>query len=58
VLLSDNGRVTTKELPPEVVYRTEKPLVNVSYSGTQTVPAQPFKTFLQPTFAMSSVSRS
>lgn len=43
VLLSDNGRVTTKELPPEVVYRTEKPLVNVNYSGTQTVPAQSFQ---------------
>jgi DNA-binding NtrC family response regulator len=43
VLLADNGRITTKELPPEVVYRTEKPLVNVSYSGTQTVPAQPFQ---------------
>src|SRR5687768_10642343 len=29
VLLSDNGRITTKELPPEVVYRTERPQVSV-----------------------------
>jgi len=34
VLLSDNGRITTKELPPEVVYRTERPQVSVSYNGT------------------------
>jgi DNA-binding NtrC family response regulator len=33
VLLSDNGRITTKELPPEVVYRTERPQVSVSYNG-------------------------
>lgn len=33
VLLADNGRITIKELPPEVVYRTEKPQVNVSYNG-------------------------
>jgi DNA-binding NtrC family response regulator len=34
VLLSDNGRITTKELPPEVVYRTERPQVSVSYNGS------------------------
>lgn len=33
VLLADNGRITVKELPPEVVYRTDKPMVNVSYNG-------------------------
>jgi DNA-binding NtrC family response regulator len=43
VLLSDNGRVTTKELPPEVVYRTEKPQVSVSYSGAQSVPTSSFQ---------------
>ena len=32
-LLADNGRVTVKELPPEVVYRTEKSNVSVSYTG-------------------------
>ena len=33
VLLADNERITIKELPPEVVYRTDKPQVNVSYNG-------------------------
>jgi DNA-binding NtrC family response regulator len=32
-LLADNGRVTVKELPPEVVYRTEKANVSVSYNA-------------------------
>lgn len=43
VLLSDDGRITTKELPPEVVYRTEKPQVNVSYNGMQSAPASSFQ---------------
>ena len=33
VLLSDNGLITTRELPPEVVYRTEKPNFSVSYGS-------------------------
>jgi DNA-binding NtrC family response regulator len=32
-LLADNGRVTIKELPPEVVYRTERANVSVSYNA-------------------------
>jgi DNA-binding NtrC family response regulator len=32
VLLADNGRITIKELPPEVVYRKESANVSVSYS--------------------------
>ncbi|MDQ3322059.1 MAG: helix-turn-helix domain-containing protein [Acidobacteriota bacterium] len=32
VLLADNGRITTKELPPEVVYKTNEPSVSVSYN--------------------------
>ena len=32
ILLADNGRITTKELPPEVVYRTTEPSVSVSYN--------------------------
>ena len=32
VLLADNGRITTKELPPEVVYQTNEPKVSVSYN--------------------------
>lgn len=31
ILLADNGRITVKELPPEVVYRTNEPSVSVSY---------------------------
>ena len=33
VLLADDGKITLKELPPEVVYRTEMPKVSVSYSS-------------------------
>ena len=33
VLLADNGRITTKELPPEVVYKTNEPHVSVSYNA-------------------------
>ena len=36
VLLSDNGRITTKELPPEVVYNTEKTSISFSYNEPQT----------------------
>ena len=43
VLLSDDGRITTKELPPEVVYRTERPQVSVSYSGASPAPASAFQ---------------
>ncbi len=32
-LLADNGRVTVRELPPEIVYRSEKANVSVSYSA-------------------------
>lgn len=34
VLLSDNDLITVKELPPEVVYKMEKPNVSVSYAST------------------------
>jgi DNA-binding NtrC family response regulator len=32
VLLADNGIITTKDLPPEVVYKTNEPHVSVSYN--------------------------
>jgi DNA-binding NtrC family response regulator len=32
-LLCDNGRITVKELPPEVISRTERTTVSVSYGG-------------------------
>lgn len=35
-LLADNGRVTVKELPPEVMYRSEKSNVSVSYGANGT----------------------
>jgi DNA-binding NtrC family response regulator len=35
-LLSDNGVITTRELPPEVAFRTEKANVSVSYNTPQT----------------------
>lgn len=35
VLLCDNGKITTKELPPEVVHNTEKTMVSFSYSEPQ-----------------------
>jgi DNA-binding NtrC family response regulator len=35
VLLADNGQVTVKELPPEVIYRMEKPQVSVSFGSPQ-----------------------
>lgn len=33
VLLADNGKITTKDLPPEVVYQTSAPAVSVSYNS-------------------------
>ncbi len=36
VLLADNDMITVRELPPEVVYRVEKPTVSVSYSSPST----------------------
>ena len=33
VLLADNNKITIKELPPEVVYRTEKTNVSISYNA-------------------------
>ncbi|MEP6849042.1 MAG: sigma-54 dependent transcriptional regulator, partial [Acidobacteriota bacterium] len=33
VLLADDGRITIRELPPEVLYRAEKPNVSVSYNA-------------------------
>lgn len=32
-LLADNGKITTKELPPEVVYRTNEPIVSVNFNA-------------------------
>lgn len=37
VLLADNGKITTKDLPPEVVYQTSSPMVSVSYNSPKEV---------------------
>ncbi|MDQ3131852.1 MAG: sigma-54 dependent transcriptional regulator [Acidobacteriota bacterium] len=43
VLLADNGTITTKELPPEVVYKTNEPSVSVSYNLPQSNAASSFQ---------------
>lgn len=35
-LLADNGRITVRELPPEVLNKIDGPRVSVSYNGAQT----------------------
>ncbi len=35
ILLADNGKITNKELPPEVVFNTNEPSVSVSYNAPQ-----------------------
>lgn len=35
-LLADNGRITVRELPPEVMNKIDGPRVSVSYNGAQT----------------------
>lgn len=34
-LLADDGRITNKELPPEVVFNTNQPVVSVNYNSPQ-----------------------
>ena len=44
ILLADNGKITTKDLPPEVVYQTSAPSVSVSYSSPkETAPSNSFQ---------------
>src|SRR5207237_2457109 len=35
ILLSDNGTITPRELPPEIAFRMERPVVSVSYNAPQ-----------------------
>jgi DNA-binding NtrC family response regulator len=35
ILLCDNGEITTRELPPEIVHKISEPSVSVSYNGTK-----------------------
>lgn len=41
VLLADNGKITTKDLPPEVVYQTSAPQVSVSYNSPREITSTP-----------------
>ncbi|MGI9035934.1 MAG: sigma-54-dependent transcriptional regulator [Pyrinomonadaceae bacterium] len=49
VLLADNGKITVKELPPEVVYRTSEPSISVSYHTPQEAGANSFHNATAPT---------
>ncbi len=43
ILLSDNGMITPRELPPEIAFRTEKTNVSVSYNAPQTMGVSTFQ---------------
>lgn len=43
VLLADNGMITPRELPPEVAFRTEKPIVSISYGEPHSNGVSTFK---------------
>ncbi|MFM9904393.1 MAG: sigma-54-dependent transcriptional regulator [Pyrinomonadaceae bacterium] len=43
ILLSDNGTITPRELPPEIAFRTEKPSVSVSYNAPQSTSVASFQ---------------
>jgi DNA-binding NtrC family response regulator len=49
VLLADNGRITIKELPPEVVYRRDESSVSVSYNMPKENSANSFQNATAPT---------
>ena len=49
VLLCDNGLITVKELPPEVLYKSEKPSVSVSYNTNSSNGISSFKNVAPPT---------
>jgi DNA-binding NtrC family response regulator len=42
ILLSDNGMITPRELPPEIAFRSEKTSVSVSYQVPQSPPVSSF----------------
>ncbi len=43
ILLSDNGTITPRELPPEIAFPTERPTVAVSYAAPQSGPVTSFQ---------------
>ncbi len=49
ILLADDGMITPKELPPEVVYRTNEPTVSVSYNTPKESSTNSFQNATAPT---------
>ncbi len=49
ILLADNGRITTKELPPEVVYKSNETSVSVSYNVPKENGTNSFQNATAPT---------
>ncbi|MDQ2747358.1 MAG: sigma-54 dependent transcriptional regulator [Acidobacteriota bacterium] len=49
LLLCDNGKITVKELPPEVVYRTNEPNVSISYPTAKGSGTNSFQNATTPT---------
>lgn len=43
ILLADNGKITTKELPPEVIYKNNEPSVSVNYNSPKENVANSFQ---------------
>ena len=43
ILLSDNGMITPRELPPEIAFRTKKTNVSVSYNAPQSMAVSSFQ---------------
>jgi DNA-binding NtrC family response regulator len=56
VLLCDNGRITVKELPPEVIYKMTEPSVSVSYNEPSELAVNSFQNASSPT-ALRDVER-
>ncbi len=49
VLLADNGRITTRELPPEVIYKANEPTVSFAFHEPQANVANTFQNVPSPT---------
>ena len=56
ILLCDNDLITVRELPPEVLYKTEKPTVSVSYNSHGANGVNTFKN-AAPTTSLRDVER-
>ena len=43
ILLSDNGTITSRELPPEIAYPADRPSMSVSFGVPQAAPVNGFQ---------------